>query len=155
MDQENINSIIGVEPELIAKLHLFYRSSVIGRRSIGNKLATTIKTLKDFKYEPEFKNRNVEILQAYFKAMGVRIEFDEKMYEIPIELGDMMSFEDEFGYFIGTQTEYDDYEIEQRIRKEYSEDVCFVGTSDEFESTINKEVETTKLKRDYYYIDIE
>ena len=74
-DQENINSLIGVDAENIAKLHMFYRSSVIGRKDLGKQLATTIKTIKDFKYNDEFKNRNVEILQAYLKAMGLRIEF--------------------------------------------------------------------------------
>ena len=154
-DQENINSIIGVDPSLIAKLHLFYRSSVVGRRSIGDKLATSIKTINDFKYAPDFRNRNVEILQAYFKAMGIKIEFDEKMMEIPVELGDIKSFDIDGQYFIGTQTEFDDYVIEKKVRDKYtSEGFCYIGTEDEYEDMISKEIEVAKNKRDYYYIDV-
>lgn len=153
-DQENVNSIIGVDPALIAKLHLFYRSSVIGRRSIGTRLATSIKPIKDFKYIDDFKNRNVEILQAYFKAMGIKIVFDENTYEIPVELGDIKSFMTDDEYFIGTRSQYDDYLIEKKVREKYTDGVCYVGTVDDFEDMIKEEVEVEKNKRDYLYIDI-
>ena len=153
-DQENVNSVIGVPPEIIAKLHLFYRSSVIGRRDLGKKLATRIKMLDDFKYMPDFKNRNVEILQAYFKAMGVRIKFFGDEYRIPIELGDIKSFIKDDKMFIGTDSEFDDYRLLSKVKKKYEDDVCFIGTKDEYEDMIDKEYEKSKLKRDKYYIEI-
>ena len=153
MDQENINSLIGVSPEDVAKLHLFYRSSVIGRRDIGKQLATTIKTLKDFKKSNNFTNRNVEILQAYFKAMGLRIKFLGD-YEIPIYTDRLESFDSDTMYMISTRREYEDQLIRDKILKKYSEDVCFVGTSEEFQELVDKEVAEEKRHRDYYCIDI-
>lgn len=152
-DQENINSLIGVSPETVAKLHLFYRSSVIGRRDIGKQLATTIKTLKDFKKSDKFTNRNVEILQAYFKAMGIRIKFLGD-YQIPIYTDRLESFETDTAYFIGTRSEYEDRLLKDKILKKYNEDVCFVGTTQEFEELVEREFQEEKRHRDYYCIDI-
>lgn len=154
LDQENINSLIGVSPEDVAKLHLYYRSSVIGRRDIGKQLATTIKTLKDFKKSDKFTNRNVEILQAYFKSMGIRIKFLGDMYEIPIYTDTLESFETDTMYFVGTRQEYEDRLLMDKIKKKYAEDVCFVGSSDEFEKLIEDEFEEAKRHRDFYCIDI-
>ena len=154
LDQENINSLIGVSPEDVAKLHLYYRSSVTGRRDIGTQLATTIKTLKDFKKDDKFTNRNVEILQAYFKSMGIRIKFLGDTYEIPIYTDRLESFDTDTMYFIGTRREYEDKLLKEKIHKKYSEDVCFVGTDDEFEELLENEFEEAKRHRDYYVIDI-
>lgn len=154
LDQENINSLIGVSPEDVAKLHLYYRSSVIGRRDLGKELTTTIKALKDFKKSNRFTNRNVEILQAYFKAMGLRIRFLGD-YEIPIYTDRLESFETDTMYMIATRSEYEDQLLKDKILKKYTEDVCFVGTPEEFEELLNKEFEEAKRHRDYYCIDIE
>lgn len=152
--QENINSLIGVAPEEVAKLHMFYRSSVIGRRDIGKQLATTVKTLKDFKSSNNFTNRNVEILQAYLKAMGLKLEFIDDMYDIPIYSDDLESFETDTMYLISTRKEYEDIVLKEKIKKKYKEDVCFVGTNEEFEQLIETEFEDAKLRRDCYVIDI-
>ena len=135
-------------------MHVFYRSSVIGRRDIGKKLATTIKTLKDFKTNNRFTNRNVEILQAYLKSMGVKIEFIDDMYEIPIYSDYLESFETDTMYMISTRQEYEDQVLKDKILKKYEEDICFVGTDTEFEELVEKEFEDAKLHRDYYVIDI-
>ena len=153
-DQENINSLIGVSPEEVAKLHLYYRSSVIGRRNIGKQLATTIKTLKDFKKSDKFTNRNVEILQAYLKAMGLKIKFIGDTYDIPIYTNKIESFESDTMYVISTRREFEDIKLKEKIFKKYSDDVCFIGTDDEFEELIEKEFEEAKRHRDYYCIDI-
>lgn len=154
-DQENINSLIGVQPEDIAKLHLFYRSSVIGRRDIGKQLATTIKTLKDFKNSDRFTNRNVEILQAYFKAMGLKIEFLDNVYKIDINTDYIKSFNTDTMYMISTKQEYEDTMLKEAIRKKYRDDVCFVGTSEEFNELLESEYKEAKRQQDYYCIDIE
>lgn len=153
-DQENINSLIGVPPEIVAKMHVFYRSSVIGRRDIGKQLATTIKTLKDFKSSNKFTNRNVEILQAYLKSMGVKIEFLDDMYDIPIYSDHLESFQTDTCYLISTRKEYEDITLKEKILKKYRDDVCFVGTTEEFEKLINDEFEDAKMRRDMYVIDI-
>lgn len=154
-DQENVNSVIGVPPDIIAKLHLFYRSSVHGRRDLGKRLTTRISTLDDFKYTSDFKNRNVEILQAYLKAMGVKIKFFGDEYKIDIELGDIKSFDDDTDkLFIGTNSEHEDYLLLNKIKKKYKNDVCFIGTREEYDDMIDKEFELEKTKRDKYYIEI-
>lgn len=146
--------MIGVAPEEIAKLHMFYRSSVTGRRDIGKQLATTIKTIKDFKKKGQFTNRNVEILQAYLKSMGLRIEFLDDMYNIPIYSDHLESFETDTLYLISTRREYEDVKLKEKILKKYQNDVCFVGTSEEFSNLIETEFEDAKRRRDNYVIDI-
>lgn len=154
-DQENINSIIGVDPVDIAQLHLFHRSSVIGRRELGKELVSTIKPLKDFKISPDFKNRNVEILQAYLKSMGLKLEFLGETYDIPIKSDRLESYTTDEGLFIGTVGEYDDYMLMQQIKKKYQDDICLVGTNEEIESILNKEFEDARDRRDCYTIDID
>jgi hypothetical protein len=154
-DQENINSVIGVPPEIIAQLHLFYRSSVIGRRYLGEKLATSIKPIKDFKYSPEFKNRNVEILQAYLKAMGLKIIFTDNYYYIDIYTDELREYDYGDKMFICTQSEFEHLKIEMDVRKEYEETKCFVGTRDEYEKVISDRVREIELRESKYVIDID
>jgi DNA-directed RNA polymerase beta subunit len=153
-DQENVNSAIGVPTEIIAQLHLFYRSSVIGRRDIGEKLATSIKEIKDFEYSPEFTNRNVEILQAYLKAMGVRIVFSDQNMNINIYTDEMRDHDIGDKMYICTQEEYEELMREQNIRDEYKENTVFVGTPDEFEEQIKKDVEWSKRVDGKLVIDV-
>lgn len=154
-DQENVNSAIGVSPETIAQMHLFYRSSVIGRRDLGTDLAVKLGELKDFKYSDEFTNRNVEILQAYLKAMGLRLEFsDERMY-IDIYTDDIKDFELGESLFIGTREEFEEREREYKIRQDYKENKVFIGTADEFEEQIQKEIEWSKRTEGKMVIDID
>lgn len=155
-EQENVNSIIGVPPEIVAKLHLFYRSSVNGRRSLGKALSKGMKIPKEFKYDDGFTNRNVETLQAYLKAMGLKIEFDDPVMEIKIETGAIKSWVTESsGYFIGTETAYEDFALRDNIQTKYENDLCFVGTTDEYEDLLEQEYTKEKtLKDGGIYIDI-
>lgn len=154
-DQESNNSVIGVEPDIIAEMHMMYRSSVIARRDLGDKLVTTNKPLKDFPLSSKYTNRNVEILQALLKAMGYKITYFGETYDIPINSGDIQSFDCDDGLFIGTSNEHSDYMKKRKIEKKYEEDVCFIGTVDEYDELVNKEYERLKLDDDYYVIDTE
>lgn len=147
---ENINSVIGVDAELIAKKHLYYRSSVTGRRSLGEKLLTNIKELKTFDKTSGAPNRNVEILQAYFKAMGLKLEFDDDYYKIKIYDDTLNSYETDSGLYICTNYEFEKIKKELRIRKQYEEDYCFIGSVDEFEDLVKEKLEES----DMYVIDI-
>ena len=148
---ENINSVIGVNPELVAKKHLYYRSSVTGRRFLGEKLMSRIKELKDFGDTSEAPNRNVEILQAYFKAMGLKLEFDDDYYTIKIYNDTLNSHDTDSGMYICTDYEFEKIKKELKLRKKYKDDYCFVGSIDEFEKFIDE-----KLKDlDKYVIDID
>lgn len=153
-DQENINSLIGVPSETVANLHMFYRSSVIGRRDLGKMLTKTIKPIKDIKKKDKYKNRNVEILQAYFKSMGLRLKFIGDQYEIPIYSDMLESFETDTLYMIATKKDYEDRLLKEAILKKYNEDVCFVGTLDEFEKAVERDYEKLKKEKEFYCIDI-
>ena len=146
--------MIGVSAEDIAKMHLLYRSSVRGRRDLGKTLVTRTKPIKDFKFDDDFKNRNVEILQAYLKVMGLRIEFNGDMYEIKINTDDIDSFDLGDEYFIGTESEYEDAKMLLDIMTKYRDDVCFVGTNEEYDQLIKDEYEDRKLRKRCYNIDI-
>ena len=147
---ENINSVIGVDSELIAKQHLYYRSSVTGRRILGEDLLTNIKELKSFNNLSNSPNRNVEILQAYFKAMGLKLEFDDDYYKIKIYTDEINSYETDKGLYICDNFEFEKIKKELKIRKEYEEDYCFVGSIDDFENFIKEKVE----EEDMYVINI-
>lgn len=154
-DQENINSAIGVPTEIIAQLHLFYRSSVTGRRHLGQDLMTSLKELESFDYPENFSNRNVEILQAYFKAMGVRLEFSEDKMQVKVYTERLKSYDYNNKLFIGTDAEYDKFKLESDIRKKYDDEIVFVGSKAEFEERIKNEVEAHLKDIKKLVIDVE
>lgn len=143
-DQENINSAIGVPTDIIAELHQFYRSSVIGRREFGEKLMTSIKELKDFKHSDRYTNRNVEILQAYLKTIGLTLNFENDMMEIRIPTGEIESFNDDNKLYFASHEDYEDIKREEAVRGRYQDDLVFFGTPEEFEDRIRTEVEILK-----------
>jgi len=152
--QENINSMIGVDPDIIAKLHLFYRSSVVGRRNLGETLATRLKLLNDFKYSAEFKNRNVEILQAYLKAMGVKIVFENENMYIEIYTDQLEEYSSEGRIYICTKREFEAVQREAEVRREFREDKCLVGTHAEVEAIIQARISDLNKRDTHYVIDI-
>jgi len=151
---ENLNTAIGVETEEIAKIHLFYRSSVIGRRDLGERLTTNIKEVKEFKYSPEFKNRNVEILQAYLKAMGLKIDFEEDKYFIDIFLGSMEEYNYGDKTFICTRREFEDRKTRMDVETDFREKNYFVGSKAEYEEAVDKRVNDVNLRKSKYVIDV-
>jgi len=147
---ENLNTNIGVPTELIAQLHLFYRSSVVGRRDLGENLLTRLNPIKDFKYKPNFKNRNIEILEAFLKSMGLEIEFNNQLFDIEINTSFLEGKFYDGKLFISTNQEFKDIKRRIDITNEYKENKVFVGTNKEFEKLIDEEVR----KRKMFTIDI-
>ena len=82
--QENTNSNISVNPKYTAKLHLAQRSSPVLRRILGSTIIDNYG--EGLPIEPELTanmtNRNVEILQAYFKFLGVQLNYDNDDIDI-------------------------------------------------------------------------
>lgn len=154
-DQENTNATIGVPPEMIAQLHMHYRSSIAGRRNLGKDLLSNMKKLKSFSDDDKVTNRNVEILQAYLKAMGYRIEFFGNDYNIDIKTGYLNSYDTKDGLMICTDDEYNDYKLMEKVKQKYEDKVCFVSTVDEYNDMIQKEFEKAKDEQDYLVIDIQ
>jgi hypothetical protein len=150
---ENINTCIGSPSDLIAKLHLFYRSSVVGRKELSKELAETIKSIGKFKYTPEFKNRNVEILQAYLKCLGYALVFDDEYYDIEAYDSDITAKECPDGsLFIGNDYQYKESQFEEDVRKHMDDDEYLIGTAEEIEEKYQKKLKLAKLKENYYVI---
>lgn len=155
-DDENRNMMIGVPPEIVAKLHLYYRSSVVARKDLAKQLMKKTKGIKSFKKNKKYANRNSEILGAYLKALGLRINFLDDKMKIDIDTGRYETFDkDDGGLFIGTLTEFKDDSIRKDILKEYDSDKCFVGTREEFNEVIEKEMNRRKRDPKKMYIDID
>lgn len=146
-DQENINSAIGVPSEIMANIHLYYRSSMIGRRELAEQLMTNIKPLEEFPHSKEFTNRNMEILQAYLKALGLHIKFHEDRQEVKFYTDDIMSFKYGGKTIISTMEEYEKQKrmIDARTKYEDGEEM-FIGTKDEFQERIKAEAEEIKRR---------
>lgn len=153
-DQENINSVIGVSPEDIAELHLIYRSSPIARRELGYKLLEKNKPLKDFGSGTMFTNRNVEILQAYLKAMGYKLDYFGQDYVININSGMLKSKNIGDDLVIGTDHDISKYKKRNKVIKKYRDDICFVGSPEEYESIVDSDLKRLELDDEYYVIDI-
>ena len=153
---ENQNLMIGVPPEIVAKLHMYYRSSVIARKALAKGLMSDIEGVKKLKGMDKYTNRNAEILAAYLKALGVRINFLDDKYNINIDAGDYQTFErEDGGMFIGTLSEFEDDCIMQEIKNKYENEECFVGTNEEFDKRVRKEFKVAKISKDKMYIDID
>lgn len=155
-DQENMNSAIGVPMEIIAQLHLFYRNSVLGRRYLGKQISKNIDTLKDIKLDPEFTNRNVEILQAYFKTLGIKLEFSDEKYVLDFDIGNYEDIELDDRLVIGTKDEINDFLLEKEIIDMYKNEKVFIGEKEEFDKIVKKEKDYHKMIKKYgkYIIDI-
>jgi DNA-directed RNA polymerase beta subunit len=153
-DQENINAAIGVDTEVIAQLHLFYRSSVIGRRDMGEALMTSLKELNSFSYSQEFTNRNIEILNAYLLYMGLKIEFSDDKFVVKINTDIVKAHMFDERMFLCTEAEFEEMKIELEIRKKYAEDALLVGTVEEVEAIIQREIEMAKRKEKNFVVEI-
>ena len=81
--QETLNSIASVDSDELAKLHLLYRSSPVGRRHLGttiiNNYGNNIPVEIDV--TDKMTNSNVQILRAYLLIMGMDlIHEDDEVY---------------------------------------------------------------------------
>lgn len=134
---ENNNLSIGLDSYFLAKFHLFYRSSPAARREVEKLYTKNPLNFKKFKIKKRFKNRNVEILSAYFKSSGRRLNygfdglrinaFDSDLHDIMYK-GDMYI------------TTYDDMRsrlLDERYRKEFNS-TLHVGPSDWIEEEYQK-----------------
>lgn len=154
-DQENINSAIGVDTNIIAKLHLFYRSSVLGRRDLGEELMTNLKEMKKFNDRNDFINRNVEILNAYLLFLGLKIEFEEDKYVVKIDTDLIKDYEYDGRLFICTEREFNDIKLEIDVRKKFQGDIILVGTPEEVEEKIQREIELAKRREKMLVVEID
>lgn len=83
---------IGIPYKLVAKLNMQHSSSVMGRKELNDALYTQ-NIFGDIDVNIDgFKNRNAEILEAFMKTIGLKIEFTKvKKEDAPSLLYDQSS----------------------------------------------------------------
>ena len=131
------------EAREIAKLHMFYRNSVKGRKDLGKALMTNMDTIEDFELDNDIKNRNVEILQAYFKAMGLKLEFGKDALEIEINNGQINDEIVGDKLVIGDLDEINEEKIKFEAKRRLDEDL-FIGSIDDYDEAFNKHYQDIK-----------
>ena len=119
-DEDN-NLAIGTDTFMLAKLHLFYRTSPFARRDIGQIYTKDILNFKKFKIKPGYKNRIVEILNAKLKSMGGKIDFgfDGLRVKVP-DNGDMKLYEYRGKQYISTKTKMREIIIDDVLRMNFA-----------------------------------
>lgn len=143
-EQENFNCLIGVNPEIMAELHNYYRSSIIARRELGEKLLTSVGEIEDLSPDEPIKNRNVEILLAYLKVIGLTIDFgEEHLLDISAYTDDINTYMRKGELFIGNREDYEDFDLRKEVEEDFRTKVCYVG----FEDTIREKKEELYQKK--------
>lgn len=137
-DQEVGNMMVGLEPESVAKMHLYYRSSIVGRRDLGVALATSINTLEDFPESPLHTNVNVQILRAYLKCMGVGYEFDDEYENIDIPIDHIETFHKDGQIFIGNEIEFEHFKNKEKAIEMLENEYVYVGDEEGYEREVEE-----------------
>lgn len=145
---ETLNINIGVKSIETALMHLYYRSSAIGRQALGMRLASSTKPIKNLKSLGKATNRNADILAAYFKAMGIKLVFSDEYEVIKVYDDVIRDHVDDNGIFIGDEHEYDDNKLLRKLVDSYHDDV-FVGSTEEYEKKLKKDFKLAKLKEKF------
>lgn len=134
---ENNNLSIGIDSFTLAKFHLFYRSSPAARREIEKLYTKNPLNFKKFKLKKRFKNRNVEILSAYFKAFGR--ELDAGFDGLRVDCFDGMLHE--FSYkgkkYIKTYKEMREMLLNEKWTKDFNR-VLHVGSKSELDKAYKR-----------------
>lgn len=150
--QENDMHNVGLKSKTINKFHKAYRSSMVDRQQLGVDLVEEID-VKDFK-ETNFPNRNVEILHAYMKSMGLELVYGGDKTHVDIDDGSMNSYEYSNKMYIGTKSDFDEYTLREDTLDKISYNGCFVGSTDEYDEFVEKSIEKERKDREAYYIKI-
>ena len=97
-------------------------------------------------------NTNVVILNAYLKAMGVRLTFSDQYYTInSYDDNEILDYEDEETGEIVVDTEagIDRYQIRKKIDDYYTNGIgTYIGTEENYEKLLDMEVENYIAARD-------
>lgn len=120
---ENNNLGIGVHQFILAKQHLFYRNSPMARRETGKLYMTNPLTKKRFKIKRNFLNRNVEILNAELKSLGLEIKFPFDGTRLNVDDGKIHSYEWKGMTHLKTRTEMRNIIIEHTLRLDFNHKV--------------------------------
>lgn len=151
---ENTNINCAVPPEIVAKLHLFYRSSPIARRAVSKLYTGNVLNFKKFKIKPGYINLNVKILLVYLKAMGYKIDYG-KHNQIVVDINDgdekLETFFFKGKMYLTTRSQMKDFLLDERLKYEYKKSKLVCGTIEDvtadFEAYKQKRLAELKNKR--------
>lgn len=120
---ENNNLGIGVHQFILAKQHLFYRNSPMARRETGKLYVTNPLTKKKFKVKRKFLNRNVEILNAELKSLGLEIKFPFDGERLWVDTGTTNYYNWKGQTYLVTKTKMREIIIEHTLRMNFNQRV--------------------------------
>lgn len=116
---ENNNLSIGVEPFILAKLHLFYRTSPLARKQVGKLFTKDVLDFNEFKIKKGYKNRNVEILNAELKSIGAIIDFGFDGMKLDVDDGKMHLYEYGGKAYMRTKSEMRDILLDDLLMPQF------------------------------------
>lgn len=146
-DQENLNLTIGVDTETIADLHRFYRSSPIARRDMASRLTNPYE-LEDFEHSNTYNNINSEILNAYLKTLGVRLEFSDTYYDVPMCSTGLDSHEVDGELVICDDLEFERIKAKAKVEEHYSTNECIIDSVENYDKFIDERVDDYLFEKD-------
>lgn len=152
-DCNNMN--IGVNSYDIAKMHLIYRNSVIGRRETKKLLTGNPLGLEDFELKAEYTNRNVEILNAYLMCRGQGIVFPGDTVYVGAESDLIENFLYENSMYLCSKEKMREIILDKYFRPKFNEKIV-VGSQEFIEETYQryKQHELNKRRKDISYVYI-
>ena len=146
-DEDN-NLGIGVRPFILSKMHLFYRTSPLARRETSKMYTNDVLGQKKFVIKRGFNNRNVEILDAKFKSLGLEIKFPFEGLSLDFDDGKIHQYKWKGRVYLCTKTEMREILFESLLRRNFENKYPeYVGT-DKYEARYKefREVVEEKMK---------
>lgn len=149
---EVLNLLIGMDPRDLAKQNLSYRNSIEATHDLPVQLLKG-GMVDDLRDDEDIVNRNVEVLNAYLKTMGYKLQEHEVVKELVFDNIDDLPRERKLNgeTILCTDREYIELLIEEKVDKELA-DKLFIGTTEEWEAEydairerIRREVENVKI----------
>lgn len=150
---ENNNLGIGVSPFMLAKMHLFYRTSPFARRQVGKLYTTDTLNFDKFKIKPGYRNRNVEHLNAKLKSLGAYIDFGFHGLTIDVPDDSLHVFDYKGKIYVDTNEGMREYLLEELMRKNFAK-YRIKGTKKEIEKAF-QEFKECELRRAQGILEIE
>ena len=148
---ENNNLSIGIHSEILAKFHLYYRSSPAARREIGKLYTGNALNFKKFKVKKRFKNRNVEILAAYFKASGRKLDYGFNGLRVTGNIDNKVREYNFMGKkYICTREQMREFLLNRKWKKEFNQ-TLHIGTPEYIEQSYKEYTDGEKDKiKDFF-----
>ena len=117
-DEDN-NLGIGVRPFILSKMHLFYRTSPLARRETSKMYTNDVLNQEKFVIQRGFSNRNVEILNAKFKSLGLEIKFPFEGLRLDFDDGKIRQYNWKGKVYLCTKSEMRETLFDELLRRNF------------------------------------